>query len=526
MRAADELPAMEAIVLLYRKEPLRTFELGVSGLEVGSGAGCDVVVHDTAVLDRHVLVRTEGADVVAIDLSSDAKKQRPKALRPGEELWLSERHAIMRVRDAPSRPYASMFRTEPILIRKGDDTEVTMSLLIGRGADARRVNLGGRPLLLGSGEGCDVVLFDRAVSSRHCRIEPGTEGIVVRDLGSRNGTFVDGVRSFVASMGPGTRLRVGRTDLLVVARGESGDARSDGLVASSPVMIEVLGWVERYAQLKFPVLILGESGAGKEGIARALHMRGPRREGPYVVVNAGALPRDLIESELFGHERGAFTGALTQRRGVFEQADGGTLFLDEIGELPMELQTRLLRVLESGELRRVGAEQPIRVDVRLVCATHRDIRGMVEEGKFRRDLYYRLAQLFLEVPPLRERPLDVRALARHFLSAISAEVGPRELSDAAMERLLAHDWPGNVRELRNVIHAASAASAGIIDEMDVADAIRRIEGPRRDRSNETVSEILARFDGNLTRAARVTGIPRSTLRDRLRNERGVVQEKK
>jgi transcriptional regulator with AAA-type ATPase domain len=518
---------MEAIVLLYRKEPLRTFELGASGLEVGSGAGCDIVVHDTHVLERHVLVRAEGADVLAIDLSSDARKQRPKVLRPGEELWLSEKHAIMRVRDAPSRPYASLFRTEPILIKR-DATEATMSLLIGRGVDARRVNLGGRPLLLGSGEACDVVLFDRAVSSRHCRFEPGSDGIVVRDLGSRNGTFVDGVRSFVARIGPGTRLRVGRTDLLVLARGESGDARSDGLVASSPVMIEVLGWVERYAQLKFPVLILGESGAGKEGIARALHMRGPRRDKPYVVVNAGALPRDLIESELFGHEKGAFTGALTQRRGVFEQADGGTLFLDEIGELPMELQARLLRVLESGELRRVGAEQSIRVDVRLVCATHRDIRCMVEDGQFRRDLYYRLAQLFLEVPPLRERHEDVRALAHHFLAAISAEVGPRELSNAAIERLLAHDWPGNARELRNVIHAAAAGSAGIVDDVDVADAIRRIDGPRRDRSSETASEIVARFEGNLTRASRVTGIPRSTLRDRLRNEsqRGAVLDKK
>lgn len=517
---------MEAIVLLYRNEALRTFELGASGLEVGSGARCDIVVHDTDVLERHVLVRPEGADVLAIDLSIDAKKQRPKTLRPGEELWLSERHAIMRVRDAPSRPYATPFRTEPILIKESD-VEPTMSLLIGRGADARRVNLGARPLLLGSGETCDVVLFDRAVSARHCRIEPGPDGVLVRDLGSRNGTFVDGVRSYVARIGPGTRLRVGRTEVLVLARGESGDARSDGLVASSPRMVEVLETVERYAPLKFPVLILGESGAGKEGIARALHTRGHRRDKPYVVVNAGALPRDLIESELFGHEKGAFTGALMQRRGVFEQADGGTLFLDEIGELPLELQARLLRVLESGELRRVGAEQSIRVDVRLVCATHRDIREMVDEGRFRRDLYYRLAQLFLEVPPLRERPEDIRALASHFLSAISTDLGSRELSSKAMECLLAHDWPGNVRELRNVIHAAAAASAGVVDEADVAHAIRQIDGPRRGRAGSvSLAEIVARLDGNLTRASRVTGIPRSTLRDRLRSEREAAQEKK
>ncbi|MDQ3033744.1 MAG: sigma 54-interacting transcriptional regulator [Myxococcota bacterium] len=509
---------MEAIVLLYRNEALRTFELGTNGLEVGSGSGCDVVVHDPDVVERHYLIRLEDGNVVALDLRSEARRQRPIPLRPGEELWLSRRHAIMRIPDAPTRPHTSLSRTEPIPVHSGDGT--TMSLLIGRGADARRVTIGGRPMLLGSDRACDVVLHDRAVSGRHCRIEPGPEGVLVRDLASRNGTFVDGVRSFSARIGPGTRLRVGRTDLLVVARGESGDARSDGLIASSPAMLDVLGLVERYAQLSFPALVLGESGAGKEGIARALHARGPRRDKPFVAVNAGGLPRDLIESELFGHEKGAFTGALAQRRGVFEQADGGTLFLDEIGELPLPLQARLLRVLDSGEIRRVGSEQSIRVDVRLVCATHRDVRAMVDEGTFRRDLYYRLGQLFVEVPALRDRPEDVRTLAQHFLSAIAVDVGPRELSSTAIERLIVHDWPGNARELRNVIHAAAASSAGIVDAADIEAAIRRIDGPRATRTSDTLSllQIVARCDGNLTQASRATGIPRSTLRGRLKTE--------
>jgi two-component system response regulator GlrR len=510
---------MEAIVLLYRNEALRTFELRPQGLEVGSGAGCDVVVHDPDVIERHYLVRTEGSEVFAFDLRDEARRQRPIPLHPGEELWLSRRHAIVRIPDAPTRPHRSLTRTEPIPVR-GDEGAATMSLLIGRGADSRRVTIGGRPISLGTDPACDVVLCDRAISARHCRIEPGPDGTLVRDLGSRNGTFVDGVRSFVARIGPGTRMRMGRTDLLVVARGESGDARSDGLVARSPQMLDVLGLVERYAQLSFPALVLGESGAGKEGVARALHTRGPRRNEPFVAVNAGGLPSDLIESELFGHEKGAFTGALAQRRGVFEQADGGTLFLDEIGELPLALQARLLRVLDSGEIRRVGGEQAIRVDVRLVCATHRNVRAMVEEGTFRRDLYYRLGQLFVEVPPLRERPEDVRALATHFLAASSADLGPRELSEAAIERLLVHDWPGNARELRNVIQSAAACSAGLLDDSDIEEAIRLIAGPRAARRSGTVSltEIVARFDGNLTHASRVTGIPRSTLRDRLRTE--------
>ncbi len=254
----------------------------------------------------------------------------------------------------------------------------------------------------------------------------------------------------------GARIRVGRTDLSLVARGERGDARQHGLVAASPQMLKVLGEVEGYARLSWPVAIHGESGAGKEGIARALHGRGPRDGGPFVAINAGGLPRELVESELFGHERGAFTGATQVHKGVFEQADGGTLFLDEIGELPLDMQARLLRVLDTGEVRRVGAESAVRVDVRVVCATHCDLRAMVGTGAFRRDLYYRLTRLVIEVPPLRHRPEDIRALSEHFLDQIAAEVGPREIDEEAMSRLLAHPWPGNARELRNVLCSAAA----------------------------------------------------------------------
>jgi DNA-binding NtrC family response regulator len=393
-------------------------------------------------------------------------------------------------------------------------------LVVGRGAEARRITLGDRPVTVGSARTNDLVLTDRAVSAHHCRLEPGPHGLWVRDLGSRNGTWVDGVRVDAAAVSAGSQLRVGRTDLAVVSRGEWGGGGTPALVAESPRMLGVLAEVERFAHLPWPVLVQGESGSGKEGIARALHDQGPRARRPFVALNAGGLPRDLVESELFGHERGAFTGAVAVHRGVFEQAQGGTLFLDEVGELPVAMQARLLRVVETWEVRRVGGESPMRVDVRLVCATHRDLRRMVGEGGFRRDLYYRLARLVVAVPPLRHRPEDVRALTEHFLASMRAEVGARTVSPGAMSRLLAHPWPGNARELKNVLEAAAATSpSAVIEVEDVVEALERLTGglALSDPSSPTsVHEVVERYGGNVSAAARALGLPRSTLRDRLR----------
>jgi DNA-binding NtrC family response regulator len=234
------------------------------------------------------------------------------------------------------------------------------------------------------------------------------------------------------------------------------------------------------------------------------------------------LARELVESELFGHERGAFTGAVATHRGAFEQADGGTLFLDEIGELPLELQARLLRVLETWEVRRVGSESSVAVDVRLVCATHRDLRKLVHAETFREDLYYRLARLVVTVPPLRERPEDVEALADHFLREIENDVGKKVLSREARDRLLVYPWPGNARELRNVLSAAAASSpSGRIEWADIGRAMDRVAGPHcESRQGSTphaaLHQVLEQHRGNVSAAARTLGMPRSTLRDRLR----------
>ena len=504
---------MEAIVLSFRGEPIRVFPLKGRPLEVGSGPGCDVVVHDAGVPARAWLVQ-EGSDGVPVarPLCEGGPALR---LSPGVELPLGQRHSLAL---APELAVTSSGEvslvTEPIYVGLEPDEHLT--LVIGRGREARRVKLEGRPLTIGSQPGCDVVLADRAVSGLHCRLEPGRQTAWVRDLGSRNGTWIDNVRTELGRIAAGSRLRLGRTEIFVVEQGRRGDAREDGLIAASWQMIEILGKVERLAKSMSPVLVWGPSGAGKEGLARALHTRGPRASQPFVALNAAAIPRDLVESELFGHEKGSFTGADASRRGVFEQADRGTLFLDEIGELSLSIQARLLRVLDNWSVRRVGGEGERRVDVRLVCATHRDLRALVARGGFRADLYYRLVQARIDVPPLAERPEDVRELAAHFLAQARSTLGPRTLSRDALESLLAYGWPGNARELRSVILGAAALSSGVIHAEDVRSAIEAIAGIDALADVSPLgARLLVEQHGSVSAAARAIGVARTTLRDRL-----------
>ncbi len=289
-----------------------------------------------------------------------------------------------------------------------------------------------------------------------------------------------------------------------------------GFVGASPAMLDVFRLIGRAARSPHTVLVTGESGTGKELVARALHAASGRNA--FVAANCAAIPESLLDSELFGHEKGAFTGADRDRPGLFEAAHGGTLFLDEIGELPATLQPKLLRAIELGEIRRVGAAHAKRVDVRVVCATNRDLERAVEVGEFREDLYWRLNVLHIHVPPLRERPTDVPPLVKHF-------VGGRPVSAEAMTLLAAYPWPGNVRELRNAIERATTLSpAGEIRPSDlpprireagrsaalVADASRR-QATLRDLEREYVLEILRQVGGNKSRAAEILGLDRRTL---------------
>jgi DNA-binding NtrC family response regulator len=318
----------------------------------------------------------------------------------------------------------------------------------------RIVPLPARGVSVGSVPGNDVVLDDPFVSARHLRIEPHDGRWRIVDVGSTNGTLLGGVRIWQSELPPSLPVTVGDSELVL----EVGAAREgrlpgsyEGMFSLDPGMRRVFDLVDRLAPAAEAVTIHGETGTGKELVARALHARSPRASGPFIPVNCAAIPETLMESELFGHEKGAFSGAERQRKGAFEEADQGTLFLDEIGEMPLDLQAKLLRALESGEVKRVGSSRPIQVSVRVVSATHRDLAAQVRAGKFREDLFYRLAVVPVTIPPLRARQGDVRALAQRFLDAAAPRGLSLRWSEEALRRLEGHDWPGNVRQLRNVV---------------------------------------------------------------------------
>jgi two-component system response regulator FlrC len=314
----------------------------------------------------------------------------------------------------------------------------------------------------------------------------------------------------------------------VVARALEGRPAGPSrvVVAEDPAMQKVVETARRVAQADSSVLLLGESGTGKEVIARLIHDASPRHEGPFVAVNCAALAETLLESELFGHEKGAFTGAQSRHEGQFEQADGGTLMLDEVGEMSPALQAKLLRVLQERSFQRVGGEAMISVDVRVVAATNRDLDQMVKEGRFREDLYYRLAVLPIQIPPLRERPKDVIPLAEHFVQLLGrgrAERSRPELTPDARKALMAHDWPGNVRELQNVLERSLVLSGGgAVNAADLGLGERtRSEaggegGTLKDMERRAIQEALAAEDGNRRRAAKRLGIALRTLQYKIK----------
>lgn len=325
-------------------------------------------------------------------------------------------------------------------------------------AQGKRHHFNTPSVRIGAGPGNDLRLDDGTVSSSHLEIAASARGFRVRDLESTNGTFVGGVRVNDAFITHGQKLAVGAVPLTFEVSADTvsqplSDAESfQGAVGRSPAMRAVFSRVERVARTNATALIHGETGTGKEVIAWSLQQASKRADKPFVVLDCGAVAKNLIESELFGHEKGAFTGAHTRRIGAFERAHGGTLFLDELGELELELQPKLLRALERKEIQRLGGDKVIPVDVRIVAATNRDLRSMVAAGTFREDLYYRLAVVTLELPPLRERREDIPLLVRHFLEELGAS--PDDLPPGAIAQFETHTWPGNIRELKNAVERA------------------------------------------------------------------------
>ena len=416
---------------------------------------------------------------------------------------------------------------------------------------------------IGSAKTGDIVITDPTVSRRHAEIRRGRDGVVLRDLGSTNGTFVGQVRAKEVYLGPDTRFRVGRTELNFTPADEvidvepSNDDHFENLVGKSVAMREVFGILERVAPTDLTVLITGETGTGKELASRAVHSRSKRSKGPFVVFDCGAAPDNLIESELFGHQRGAFTGAVEARPGVFEMAHGGTIFLDEIGELPLELQPKLLRVLEQREVRRVGASKTKAIDVRIVAATNRNLREEVDNGRFREDLYYRLAVVEMAMPPLRDRLEDLDRLSHHLLERSPHNTAIQSISPDVIQMFSSYRWPGNVRELNNVIERAMPFTDGTTITIatlpealrsggaDVPEAVpppppaltasgsAPLPGasmPFKDAKDQLIEaferqylvDLLDRHGGNVSKAARTADMDRKTI-TRLMKKHGITR---
>jgi DNA-binding NtrC family response regulator len=441
----------------------------------------------------------------------------------GDSVWgdADEASTVLRTRVDPTPSPEASYR---LLVLEGPDAGASHPL---SGSEAARV-------LVGKGPACEVRLTDREVSRRHLALELAGARVRLSDLASTNGTTVDGVTVIEALLDGGETVRIGSTSFRLerLAAAPAAPIPNVGsfgrVVGASTEMRRLYPLCERLAASSVPVVIEGETGTGKELLAEALHEVGPRAAGPFVVFDCTAVPPNLVESELFGHERGAFTGAVGTRKGLFEQADGGTLLIDEIGDLDAALQPKLLRALERSEIRRLGGDRPLRVDVRVLAATRRDLDQAVQTGRFRDDLFHRLAVTRIELPPLRSRRGDVPILARHFWLEMGgdAQGPPPEL----LRRFRDDPWPGNVRGLRNAV--ARALALGALDDggpgaplamepaADLVERVLALDLPLSRARQHVVLEFerryveraLARHGGNVQRAAAEAGVARRYFR--------------
>jgi transcriptional regulator with PAS, ATPase and Fis domain len=415
----------------------------------------------------------------------------------------------------------------------------------------QRLSLGPLPVRVGSGLGCQLRLTDPTVSRLHFQLTPRRDAFRLVDAGSTNGTYVDGLRIHDVELAGGATIRVGATVLRVEVAAEpvrvqlSEQTRFGSLLGGSVEMRRLYALLARAASTDTTILIQGETGTGKDLVAREVHRHSRRAKGPFVAVDCGAIAPTVIESELFGHVRGSFTGALGDRRGLIEEASGGTLFLDEIGELPISLQAKLLRALEAREVRPVGANATRSVDVRIVAATNRSLAQSVNAGSFREDLYYRLAVVEVSLPPLRARRDDILLLAAQFLREIRARTAEPATASSApapslalpaelASTLLARNWPGNVRELKNFVercHALGVLDATWTDQsasgaLPSGEAERvntfvtvNLARPLKEARDEAMAQferryvesVLAAAEGNVTRAAALAGVSRRFL---------------
>ncbi len=526
------------LVFLRNDKSLLRFRLDRTEVCIGSHPTCDVVVPDPTVPEVAAILRDQGTHRFLLRDLTGGNLRVNNSPMDGEEIELQAGDTIginpysltLQVRDVDAAKRQRFGHTQAM------GHEVAMGdpcvLVFG----GQRIEIPPEhPFNIGGHEDNALVIEDDFVSSFHCRITNQNGRWFISDLDSTNGTEVNGLRVREAELPIPATIKLGSISVSLEPKlpdpakprsttAQDGRSTFRGMIGKSPATLRVFELAKRLAGSREPVLVLGDSGCGKELVARALHEESARSAGPFLALNCGALTSALIEGELFGHVKGAFTGALADKPGAFEATDGGTLFLDEIGEFPLELQPKLLRVLESGSVRRVGGTKEKPVSTRIVAATHRNLEDLVQSGHFREDLFHRLFVLSISIPPLKDRSEDILPLAEHFLESQSDRA--LRLTPDAEQALNQYSWPGNVRELRNVIVRAILMTDG--DEIGESDlqfsraAFTAAKDARRsvrrhdEAEREEILETLERTNGNRAEAARSLGLSKSTFHDRLK----------
>ena len=493
---------------------------------IGRDTTNDICLPDAEVSRTHLVIVRKGARHIVTDKSTNGTfvngdRVTSKELNFGDEIKVGKWSIVYRETQTNYEGVTRIDRPVPtkIISYKADEHRLVYQKAAIEFLDNENKthDIIKSTTTIGSAESNDIQILSDFVSGFHCRIEDRDGTYFLKDLQSTNGTLLNGQKVVETSLPYDSIIEMGPIKLKFKALEESEllseapVSNFEGIVSNDPHMKRLFSLIQRISTSSAPVLVHGETGTGKELIARAIHKQSSRNQGPFVAINCGAISKDLMESELFGHEKGAFTSAHQQRKGVFEQASGGTLFLDEIGELPLDLQPKLLRVLETQEIRRVGGNQQIHVDTRIVAATHRNLSQEIQKGRFREDLFYRLYVVPMELPPLQERKNDIPILIKRFLEnefGSKEKAEKKEITSEAMSLLTSHSWPGNIRELKNVISRAVLESG---DDKIKAVHINFAPAGGRDRT-------AFEFNANETRAPKVSKTLREVEREKILDE--------
>lgn len=468
-------------MIVYQQENrLFAYPITSESMVIGRASSCDLILTGESVSRQHAIIEKRDGHYWITNTSSTGTRVNEEyctkttrlenraviEMSGGWKLVFEEGAAAVPAssEDAPTTLNKMVVqRGETVIMRMAQNSDAVKMIapvlvVEGKTGNRRTIPLKNRVFVIGTGEDCDVRIEDPFVSKRHLEARLTENGLLICDLGSTNGTWMDELKIREGILKKDQSLRIGETRLHLLLNEKeeekiipAEEERFCGMVGRSRAMRLLYSKIKRVAPTDMTVLIHGESGTGKELVARALHDLSSRRAKPFVVINCAAISPNLVESELFGHEKGAFTGAEQRHPGAFEQASGGTLFLDEIGELSLDLQAKILRTLEYQTVRRVGGTQEVRIDVRVVTATHRNLSTLVSQGKFREDLYFRLYVVALELPSLRDRREDIPLLVATFCQQ---QAKPVDLAPDVLDLLKAHEWPGNVRELRHTIARA------------------------------------------------------------------------